>query len=141
MTRSGSCRCGAITIDFLDDSNNDGVVCYCKSCRSLHSSESLNLKTEVDKVKVTKGTPKVYKDSKTDSGKAINRNFCGDCGSALFSDPDAMPGVRFLKVGALDDASAIKIVGEIYVDDALKFQVRDKKHGQKQFEGMMAKEV
>jgi hypothetical protein len=35
-----------------------------------------------------------------------------------------MPGVRFLKVGALDDASAIKLVGEIYVDDALQYQVR-----------------
>ncbi|BEJ12994.1 hypothetical protein CspHIS471_0301680 [Cutaneotrichosporon sp. HIS471] len=141
MTRSGSCRCGAVTLDFLDDANNAGIVCYCKSCRSLHTSESLNLKTEVDQVKVTKGTPKVYKDTHTDSGKTINRNFCGDCGSALFSDPDAMPGTRFLKVGTLADPSAIKLAGEIYVDDALEHQARDKKYGQKQFEGMMAKEV
>ncbi|GMK57936.1 hypothetical protein CspeluHIS016_0407700 [Cutaneotrichosporon spelunceum] len=141
MPRTGSCRCGNIKLEFLEDGNNDGIVCYCKTCRNLHSSESLNLKTTVDNVKVTKGTPKIYKDQKTDSGNAILRNFCGDCGSAVFSDPDAMPGTRFLKVGVLDDPSAIKLVGEIYVDDALNFQVRDKKLGQKHFEGMMAKEV
>lgn len=58
------------------------------------------------------------------SGNVINRNFCGDCGSALFSDPVAFPGVRFLKLGALDDPKDIKLVAEIYVDDALSFQAR-----------------
>lgn len=90
----------------------------------MHSSESLNLKTEVDKVKITKGTPKVYDDNKTDSGKGIKRNFCGNCGSALFSDPDGMPGVRFLKVGSLNDPKGIKLAGEIYLEDALPHQPR-----------------
>lgn len=60
---------GAVAYEFADDSNNDAIICYCKSCRELHSSESLNLKTEVDKVKVTKGQPKIYRDTKTDSGE------------------------------------------------------------------------
>lgn len=48
-----------------------------------------------------------------DSGKVIHRNFCGDCGSALFSVPDLFPGAVFVKVGCLDRASEIKPVAEI----------------------------
>lgn len=101
-------------------------MCYCKSCRVLHSSESFNLKTTIDNVKVTQGKTTVYPDKNTDSGKPINRNFCGTCGSCMFSDPECEPGTRFLKVGTLDDKDAknIKLAGEIYVDDALKHQPR-----------------
>lgn len=69
------------------------------SLPSCHADpSSLNLKTEVPKVRLTKGSTKIYDDNGTDSGKTIHRNFCGDCGSQLWSDPEAIPGVRFLKV-------------------------------------------
>ncbi|KAE9965025.1 hypothetical protein EG328_009013 [Venturia inaequalis] len=31
------------------------------------------------------GTPKVYVDKDTSSGKPVHRNFCGDCGCAIVS--------------------------------------------------------
>lgn len=61
-------------------------------------ARSLNLKSTQDALKVTKGTPRSYVDRGTDSGKPITRYFCGTCASGLYSDPDAIPGVRFVKV-------------------------------------------
>lgn len=47
------------------------------------------------------------------------RYFCGSCGSPLWSDPDSAPGARYVKVGALDDASDVKLAAEVFVDFAL----------------------
>ncbi|KAL1412817.1 hypothetical protein Q8F55_000565 [Vanrija albida] len=142
MTRTGHCHCGAVAYEWDDDTNNNGIVCYCTTCQHLGSSESYNLQTEQKLVRTTKGKPTSYEDHNTDSGKPITRYFCGTCGSTLWSDPASAPGVRFLKVGALDDAKNVKLVAEIYVDTALPHASRPKDaHGHKQFEGMMAKEV
>lgn len=32
----------------------------------------------------------------------MERKFCGDCGNALWSEPTALPGKAFLKVGGRD---------------------------------------
>ena len=97
---------------------------------------SYNVKAEQDKVKITKGSPSVFDDNKADCGKAVHRYFCGTCGSHLYSDPDSIPGVRFLKAGSLDDVENVKLAAEIYVETALPHVLSDKKRfGQKQFEG------
>lgn len=46
------------------------------------------------------------------------------------------------QVGAFDNPKDVKLVAEIYVEDALDHQVIPKERcGQKHFEGMLAKEV
>ena len=56
--------------------------------------------------------------SKTlDNGNVIVNTFCGDCGTTLFREGQAMPGTRFLKAGILDDPNCIntfKPQGEIF---------------------------
>jgi len=139
----GSCYCGAIEYEAdLGDAAPDGILCHCMTCVKLHSISSYNIQSSQDKIKVTKGTPKVYDDKSADVGKTVHRNFCGDCGSALWSDPDSIPGVRFLKVGPLDNARDVKLAAEIYVDSGCNPAVHPKEQfGQKHFEGMMKKEV
>lgn len=90
------------------------------------TSRSLNLKTSPDEVTVTKGTPKVYNDASTRSGKPMARSFCGDCGTPLWSDPSAAPGVRYLKVGTLDDAEGVDLKMELFVDKAIPCTVHPK---------------
>jgi len=50
------------------------------------------------------GTPKYYQ-STAESGNLIERGFCPNCGSQLFSKLSAKPGILGIKVGTLDDAS------------------------------------
>merc|ERR1711879_709001 len=140
MSLKGSCYCGAIQYEVDMEGNKDGIACHCRTCQKLHTSASYNAKSSVDKVKVTKGSPKSYRDDKADSGKVITRYFCGDCATALWSDPESIPGVRFVKLGALDDAKDFKLVADIYVESALPHTVSSKnKFGHAHYEGMMAK--
>jgi hypothetical protein len=53
-----------------------------------------------------------------------------------------MPGVLFVKVGSLAEASKIKPMAEIYLESALPHAPLDRKlHGVKHFEGFMKKEI
>lgn len=158
MTRKGSCLCGAVQFE-LNDDNDTGIACHCTSCRKSSSTHSFNVRTTIDAVKVTKGTPKTYDDNATDSGTTAQRSFCGNCGSSLWTDPLSRPGARVVKVsvywmnrckryvlmgkvGALDDAKDIKLGAEIYVDSAIPAQLMPSgAKGHKQYEGPMRKEV
>ncbi|KAI5477393.1 hypothetical protein MNV49_006382 [Pseudohyphozyma bogoriensis] len=138
----GQCYCGEIEYE-LNDKPDGGIFCHCRTCQILHTDRSYNIASKTELFKLIKGTPTVYADRKADSGNAIHRNFCGACGTALFSIPDGMPGTIFVKVGALDKAADIKPHTEIYVDTQLPELALDKPVylNLKHFEGFMAKEV
>ncbi|SCV72592.1 BQ2448_4129 [Microbotryum intermedium] len=144
MPTKGSCYCEAVQFELDEDvSTLNGILCHCRTCQTLHTDRSYNIASSEDKLKVTKGTPKVYDDQKADSGKSIKRSFCGNCGSALFSKPTSQPGAVFIKVGVLDEAAKVKPGAEIYIDSQLPLidAQSDFNTKIKRFEGMMAKEV
>lgn len=47
------------------------------------------------------GTSKSYT-YLADSGKLYHTHFCGDCGSAIYGEPEAFPDMVSIKVGSLD---------------------------------------
>jgi hypothetical protein len=51
-----------------------------------------------------------------DSGQTVERNFCPECGSPIFTYAAAMPGVAFIKAGTLDDTSWLDPKMHIYCD-------------------------
>ena len=54
---------------------------------------------------LTAGTPKLYEDTDTASGNPVQRYFCGNCGSPIYSAISAQPDTIYLKTGTLDDTS------------------------------------
>ena len=58
------------------------------------------------------GKPKTFRDA-GDSGKAMFRRFCSDCGSTLFDTAEAIPGAVMVMIGTLDDPSWAKPAMEI----------------------------
>jgi hypothetical protein len=54
-----------------------------------------------------------------DSGGEVKRSFCGQCGSPIFSQIEALPDVVIIKAGSFDDASWLKPTMEIYTKDKL----------------------
>jgi hypothetical protein len=48
----------------------------------------------------------------------VDRLFCPNCGSAVVTRAEAMPGVDVIKCGTLDDTSAVQPVAQIYSDRA-----------------------
>jgi len=43
-----------------------------------------------------------------DSGATVRRQFCGTCGSPVFTRVETPPGMMFIKAGTLDDTSILK---------------------------------
>lgn len=103
MTRSGRCLCGKIQYAFEGDPLVV-AVCHCKHCQRQSGSAFSIVAVIARKVLTLNGTPKTYNDT-SECGNSLERQFCGECGSALFSISPASPNTTIVKAGTLDDTS------------------------------------
>ena len=63
------------------------------------------------------GTLKTFND-RGDSGNAVYRRFCPECGSPILSETETMRDLAIIKAGTLDDGSWLKPTMEIFCDSA-----------------------
>jgi hypothetical protein len=102
--QTGGCLCGAIRYE-ITAAPAMQAVCHCSHCQKQAGSAFSTIVGVPDPgVRLTQGTLKSYIDH-GESGKAVERQFCGTCGSPLFSIVEAAPGMTFVKAGTLDDPS------------------------------------
>lgn len=115
MTITGGCHCGAIRYEVEGDAMNH-ALCHCIDCRR-HSGAPMVGWTmyRQSEVKVTKGSPKIYKSSP--DGR---RHFCPDCGTGLFYINDVMlPGIIDIQSATYDDPNAVPAQAHIQVADRI----------------------
>ena len=115
---SGSCLCGAIRYTIAADVK-DLRACHCTNCQKASGAAgSVNAVVPSAAFKITKGTPKRYS-AKADSGRILNRYFCGDCGSPIYSQRETTPEIVVVRAGTLDDAPrGLKIGMHIWTKSA-----------------------
>lgn len=118
----GSCVCGGWTYEYegepagvvsacilllTERSLTRQAVCHCKPCqKTAGQNGSYNILVPADKFKKLSGTDFLY--TRTgDSGKSVNYQNCGTCATVMVADIEAMPGVKLVKGGTLDDTAAI----------------------------------
>ncbi|MFT7652789.1 MAG: hypothetical protein ACI9UU_001898, partial [Candidatus Azotimanducaceae bacterium] len=107
MSHTGQCLCGEIKYEFQNEPTVAGI-CHCKNCqRQAGSAFSTLAGIPTAEFEVT-GEPKLYQDSNTTSGATVERYFCGNCGSPIYSAIPSQPDSVFLKTGTLDDTSGFK---------------------------------
>ena len=105
-THTGQCLCGEIKYEIEGEPLAAGV-CHCKNCqRQTGTAFSTLWGVPRASLKFTAGEPKLYRDGNTDSGDTIERWFCGNCGSPLYSAIPSQPDVAYLKTGTLDDTTS-----------------------------------
>ncbi|MFK7915827.1 MAG: GFA family protein [Pseudomonadales bacterium] len=105
MATSGQCLCGSIQYELANPPAMTGV-CHCKNCqRQAGSAFSTLAGVATADFSFTAGTPKLYEDSDTKSGSTVQRFFCGDCGSPIYSALPSQPDMIYLKTGTMDDTS------------------------------------
>ncbi|GLQ56839.1 GFA family protein [Devosia nitrariae] len=104
---TGGCLCGGVRYRY-EGEVRDANYCHCEDCRRI-SGSAFGVSVPVDAAgfEIVRGEPKGYTKS-GDSGRAVTRFFCPECGSPLFTVPPLHPEVRFLKAGSLDDPSAVR---------------------------------
>ena len=119
--REGGCLCGAVRY-VLKAEPLMTAVCHCTHCqRQSGGVFSTNLAIP-DAAYVQTGETKVFTEG-GDSGKAVWRHFCGNCGSPILSKVEAMPGLSLVKAGTLDDMSGLTPGIEVYTDHAAEWVV------------------
>jgi len=78
-----------------------------------------------EQFRVTRGISKQYT-RQGDSGKGVTYNNCPICSACLFVEPEAMPGVKIVKMGTVDDKDWLDQVGpptkEIYCKNLWKWE-------------------
>lgn len=102
-THTGGCLCGQVRYSISADPIAVRA-CWCRVCQYLAAgSATINAVFRADAVSVT-GRISDYA-SKADSGEAMHRQFCPDCGTGVFSDAESRSHVRIVRVGTLDNAA------------------------------------
>jgi hypothetical protein len=105
MPQTGQCLCGEIKYTIEKPLQMMGV-CHCKNCqRQAGTAFSTLGGVPVTEFHMTQGEPKVYIDPDTESGSAVERFFCSECGSPIYSAVPSFADMIFLKTGTLDDTT------------------------------------
>jgi hypothetical protein len=115
----GGCLCGAVRY-LLKCEPQEISTCHCTHCQKQSGSVfSFNLFVgEADYEQ--QGETKVYVDQ-GDSGQALYRHFCGNCGSPIITKVAVLPGTVVVKAGTLDSMAGLQPQIEIYTDHSVKW--------------------
>jgi hypothetical protein len=113
---TGSCLCGDIRYA-AETSPIMTAVCHCNDCQRQAGSAFTVVVAVPRSALVIEGDFKTF-NGKGASGKAAFRHFCPGCGSPIFSEVDAMPGVAFVKAGTLDDRSWLRPTMALWCETA-----------------------
>jgi hypothetical protein len=111
---TGRCLCGQVRYSATADPAIV-VVCHCKDCQK-QSGTAFSVEVGVPKSTISiQGQLKTFHGT-GDSGQPVERNFCPECGSPIFSDIAVMPELSFIKAHTLDDTSWLDPKMHIYCD-------------------------
>ena len=114
----GGCACGAVRYR-LTSAPLFVHCCHCRDCqRQTGSAFVLNALIETDRVGLLKGEP-LPTPVPTDSGKPHRIFRCSACQTAVWSEYGGVAKLRFVRVGTLDDPTALEPDVHIYVRSKL----------------------
>ena len=114
----GGCACGAVRYR-LASAPLFVHCCHCRDCqRQTGSAFVLNALIEADRVGLLKGEPQPTP-VPTDSGKPHRIFRCSACQTAVWSEYGGVAKLRFVRVGTLDDPTALEPDVHIYVRSQL----------------------
>ncbi len=118
---TAQCACGAVKFEF--DTDPDFIAnCHCLDCKRASGGEMATFfGVPQDDFTVVAGKPKAHH-YVAESGKGLDRNFCPDCGSRLFTtNLDSFPGLVFVMLGSLDRPELIAPKLEMFTKRRLKW--------------------
>ena len=118
---TGQCTCGNIKFEF-DTDPTFVAVCHCLDCKRASGGEAATFfGVPDDDFTLLSGRPKAFHYI-AQSGKGLDRNYCPECGSRVFSTKlESFPGLTFVQLGSLDSADGIEPMLEMFTKRRLKW--------------------
>ncbi len=115
---AGGCACGVVRYR-LGSAPMFVHCCHCRDCqRQTGSAFVINALIEADRVELQSGDPQPFA-MPTDSGRPHQVYRCPTCGTAVWSEYGGLKVLRFVRVGTLDDPTALVPDVHIYVRSKL----------------------
>ena len=119
-TLEGGCLCGAVRYTLQGLPASPGNVCHCRSCRRASGATSVAWFTApADRLEVI-GQPRTFA-----SSSAVERAFCGRCGTPLFYHHEDTPETIDVTTASLDDPALLAPAREIWCEHRLPWVVAD----------------
>ena len=120
---AGSCLCGAIT--YTTDSDLGPITfCHCSRCQKANGSAFLAA-AQIDSASFKVIDPDHHL-KYFESSPGVQRHFCGNCGSPLFSRRPGPPEIIRLRIGTLDTPVTDRPAAHIFhADKACWFEMTD----------------
>lgn len=115
MAFSGGCLCGGVRYEAQEESG--GGHCHCIDCRKTSGTGHGSHMIVPEHGFSLTGEVRTYR-SPADSGNMVSRNFCPNCGSAIYSTNEGMSGVVFIRASSLDDPENFRPQMVVYTDRA-----------------------
>ena len=115
MQITGRCLCGAVSYSINGQPLGMGQ-CHCKDCQRASSTGHMSLARFRKDDIVIKGQTTSFA-SRADSGNTNTRHFCPTCGSRIYGENSARPGVVNVSVGCMDDHSWFSPGVVVYAKD------------------------
>jgi hypothetical protein len=117
IRHEGGCLCGQVRYAFEGEPLLV-AVCHCRHCQRQSGSAFSLVVAVTDQAFSQQGTTRVFHDT-GDSGQAVLRHFCENCGSPIVSIAGAIPGLTLIKGGTLDQPGQWTPTLEAYCDSSL----------------------
>ena len=104
MKFSGGCYCGKVRYE----AEGDPIIkaqCHCRECQYI-AGGSANLLIAMPRAGFHYSGEQPRQFSRDDLEAPVLREFCGNCGTHLTSNPPTMPDMVIIKVGTMDEPAA-----------------------------------
>jgi hypothetical protein len=107
MSKAGGCMCGEVRFEAREDPLRV-TVCHCLWCqRRTGSAFGVEVVFAAESIAVLGNSIVKHRHYSDESGRWLEVEFCGNCGTNLGFTLEAVPGIRTLPAGAFDDPSWI----------------------------------
>jgi hypothetical protein len=116
MEITGGCLCRAVRYRFSAPPLLTRV-CWCRLCQYLAAGNGTVNVCFPKAALSLEGTLRDY-GGVADSGNAMHRSFCPQCGTPVFSESEARPTLIFVRAGTLDDPQVAQPSATIWTSQA-----------------------
>jgi len=109
QSHEGGCLCGAVRYRVTSEPQRNSA-CHCTACqRRTGSAFGLGAYYRAEDVEFLKGELRSYEHRSDESGRWLRFEFCPKCGTQVTWTAEALPGMRAIGVGTLDDPKRVGI--------------------------------
>jgi len=112
---TGGCLCGQLRYR-IAAAPVATRICWCRDCQRIASNGTVN--TLFPSAAIMLSGQAAEFNRTADSGNQVRRRFCPQCGCHLFADSTGRPGLTVVRVGTLDDPSAVAPSANIWAASA-----------------------